>query len=213
MHYFIMEEDNKLQDVILDRTPIPMKKVIEGETMTLVSRTLKEYDKADQKKIEKNFKAKKLFVYRIRPNESNRIFACESTKKIWDCLRSAHEKTSQVKDPKMDILTIQYKVIMIKETEIIQEMHTKFTATTNQQQYLREVIKPSEQVGKILGVLLKSQESKVNAITKARDLNTLTMDQLIGNLKLMKSKTNKNMRRRNLINRKLKLLRLQIRLL
>ena len=41
----------------------------------------------------------------------------------------------------------------------------------------------SKQVRKVLRILQKSWESKVDAITEAKDLKVLTMDVLIGNLK------------------------------
>ena len=41
----------------------------------------------------------------------------------------------------------------------------------------------SKQVRKVVRILSKSWESKVDAITEAKDLKVLTMDVLIGNLK------------------------------
>ena len=41
----------------------------------------------------------------------------------------------------------------------------------------------TKQVRKVLRILPKSWESKVDAITEAKDLKVLTMDALIGNLK------------------------------
>lgn len=71
----------------------------------------------------------------------------------------------------------------MKEGEIVREMHTRFTAIINDLNYLGEDIRPSKQVRKILSILPKSRESKVDAITDARDLQTMTMDELIGNIK------------------------------
>lgn len=65
----------------------------------------KEYSKDDLKKIEINFKVKKLLVYVIGPGEYNRSSMCESTKEIWDCLKTTHEGMIQVKESKVDMLT------------------------------------------------------------------------------------------------------------
>ncbi|XP_070022695.1 uncharacterized protein [Nicotiana sylvestris] len=51
-------------------------------------------------------------------------------------------------------------------------------------------------VRKILSVLPGSWESKVNAITEAKDLQTLTMDELIGNIKIYEMKRKKDSKRR-----------------
>ena len=70
----------------------------------------------------------------------------------------------------------------MNEGETIHEMNTRFTSITNDLRCLGEPIHLSKQVRKILRVLPKSWESKVNAITEARDLKVLTMDDLIGKL-------------------------------
>lgn len=60
-------------------------------------KTHKEYNEDDRKKVEENYRAKKLLVCGIAPDEYNRIFACESAREIWDCLRTAYEDTAQLK--------------------------------------------------------------------------------------------------------------------
>lgn len=49
--------------------------------------------------------------------------------------------------------------------------------------YHGEVINLSKQVPKILSILPKSWETKLDVITKARDLKILIMDELVRNLK------------------------------
>nr|XP_009778319.1 PREDICTED: uncharacterized protein LOC104227713 [Nicotiana sylvestris] len=92
MHDFIMAEDSELWNVICDDPIVPMKVVVEG-TRT-VPNSIKEYNSAYRKAIEKNFKAKKILVCGIGLDEYNRISACESAKKIWEALQTAHEGTT-----------------------------------------------------------------------------------------------------------------------
>lgn len=61
-------------------------------------------------------------------------------------------------------------------------MHTRFTAIINEIHSLGEIIPNEKAVRKLLSVLLESRESKVEAITEARDLDKLAMDELIGHL-------------------------------
>ena len=68
------------------------------------------------------------------------------------------------------------------EGETIQEMHTRFTAIIYEIYSLGEIIPNGKAVKKLLSVLPESWESKVEAITEARDLDKLAMDELIGNL-------------------------------
>ncbi|XP_075095489.1 uncharacterized protein LOC142173744 [Nicotiana tabacum] len=95
MHDFIMVEDSKLWDVICDGPFVPMKTI--GESPVTVPKTRKEYNNAERKAIEKNFRAKKILVCGIRPDEYNGISACQSAKEIWEALQTAHEGITQVK--------------------------------------------------------------------------------------------------------------------
>ncbi|XP_015068845.1 uncharacterized protein LOC107013448 [Solanum pennellii] len=104
-------------------------------------------------------------------------------KKIEKGYKTAHEGTEQVKESKIDMLTSRYENFKMKEGETIHGMFTKLSAITNELRSLGEPISMSKQVRKVLRILPKSWESKVDAITEAKDLKVLTMDALIGNLK------------------------------
>ena len=95
MHDYINAEDTELWDVILDEPYIPTKEVKDGELTTTVVKTRKEYNEMDRKKIEKNYKAKKILVCGIGSDEYNKITACESAKEIWDCLQTAHREHNE----------------------------------------------------------------------------------------------------------------------
>ncbi|XP_070004883.1 uncharacterized protein [Nicotiana sylvestris] len=76
----------------------------------------------------------------------------------------------------------------MKDDESIQDMHTRFTSIINELHSLGDVIPRNKLVRKILSILPSSWESKVNAITKAKDLKELTIDELVGNLKTYEMK-------------------------
>ncbi|XP_019233150.1 PREDICTED: uncharacterized protein LOC109213778 [Nicotiana attenuata] len=146
-----MAEDSELWDVICDGPYVPTKKV--GDPPVTMPKTWKEYNDADRKALEKNFCAKKILVCGIGPDEYNMISACQSAKEIWEALQTAHERITQVKQSKIDMLTTENKLVR-----------------------------------KILIILPSLWESKVNAITEAKDLQELTIDELIRNLKTYKMK-------------------------
>ena len=81
------------------------------------------------------------------------------------------------------MLTSQYENFKIREGETIYELFTKLSSITNEFISLGELTSMSKQVKKVLRIHPRSQESKVDAITEAKDLKVLTMDALIGNLK------------------------------
>ena len=183
MHDYLMAEDSELWDTVLGGPFIPMMGEKDGEQTSLVPKPRQKYDEADRKKIGKGYKTKTLLVCGIRPDEFHRVSACESAKEIWDCLKTAHEETEQVKESKIDMLTSRYEKFKMKEGETIHDMFTKLSSITNELRSLGEPISMTKQVRKVLQILPKSWESKVDAITEAKDLKVLTMDALIGNLK------------------------------
>ena len=61
-------------------------------------------------------------------------------------------------------------------------MHMRFTSIINEMYSLGEIVPNKKAVRKLLSVLHETWESKVEAINEARDLDTLAMDELIGNL-------------------------------
>ncbi|XP_075087753.1 uncharacterized protein LOC142169746 [Nicotiana tabacum] len=112
-----MDEDSKLWDVICDGPLVLMN--TSGKPVVTVPKTRKEYNDADRKAIEKNFRAKKILVCGIGPDEYNRISACQSAKEIWEALHMAHEGTTQVNQSKSDMLTTQYELFRMKDDESI----------------------------------------------------------------------------------------------
>ncbi|XP_070049763.1 COP1-interactive protein 1-like [Nicotiana tomentosiformis] len=189
-----MAEDSELWDVICDDPFIPMKTI--GEPAVTVPKSRKEYSDADRKSIEKNFRAKKILICGIGQDEYNRILACQSAKEIWEALQTAHEGTTQVKQSKIDMLTTEYELFKMKDDESIQDIHTRFTSIINELHSLGEIIPRNKLDRKTLSVLPSSWERKVNAIMGENDLQKLTIDELIGNLKTYEMKKKKDHERR-----------------
>ncbi|XP_070041489.1 uncharacterized protein [Nicotiana tomentosiformis] len=194
MHDFIMSNDSELWGVICDGPFVPMKTI--GETIVTVPKTSKEYNDADRKAIEKSFGVKKILICGIELDEYNIISACQSAKEIWEALQTAYEGIIQVKQPKIDMLTTEYELFRMKDDESIQDMHTCFTFIINELHSLGEIIQRNKLVRSILSVLPGFWESKVNAITEAKDLQKLTIDELIENLKTYEMKKKKDHERR-----------------
>ncbi|XP_075095429.1 uncharacterized protein LOC142173704 [Nicotiana tabacum] len=184
-----MAENSELWDVICDGPFIPMK-IIRTPVVT-IPKTRKDYNDADRKAIEKNFRAKKIPACGIGPDEYNRISACPSAKEIWGALQTTREGTTQVKQSKIDMLTTEYELFRMKY-ESIQDMHTQLTSIINELHSLGEIIPRNKLVRKILSLLPGSWESKVNAIIEVKDMQKLTIDELIGNLKTYEMKKNKD---------------------
>ncbi|XP_070004396.1 uncharacterized protein [Nicotiana sylvestris] len=181
-----MAEDFELWDIICDGPYVPTK-VLEKLPFSM-AKTSEEYIDEDKKVVEKNFRAKKILVCGIGPEEYNRISTCDTAKEIWEALQIAHEGTTQVKQSKIDMHTTEYELFRRKDDESIQDMHTRFTSIINELHSLGETIPRNKLVRKILSTLPSPWESKVNAITESKDLQELTTKELIGNLKTYEMK-------------------------
>ncbi|XP_075111497.1 uncharacterized protein LOC142181828 [Nicotiana tabacum] len=138
-----MDEDSELWDIICDGPHVPMKKF--EETGPMVPK--------DRKAIEKNYRAKKILMYGIGPDEYNRVSACDTGKEIWEALQTAYKETTQVKQSKIDMLITEYELFRMKDDESIQDMHTRFTSFINELYLLGDVIPKNKLVRKILSAL------------------------------------------------------------
>ena len=173
----LLGENPNLWGVVLDGPTIPMKNGIDGTTQ--VPKDRKEWNATDKIAIQNNAKAKKILICGIGPDEYNRISSYQDAKAIWETSQTAHEGTTQVKKSKTDNLNRQYELFRMTEGETIQEMHTRFTTIINEIYSLGEIIHNGKAVRKLLSVLPKTWESKVEVITEARDLDKLAINDLI----------------------------------
>ncbi|GJX65408.1 hypothetical protein Tco_0299751 [Tanacetum coccineum] len=99
-----------------------------------------------------------MVIYNSFPRkEYERIFKCNTAKEIWKTLLITHQGNSQVKDNKIDLLLQQYEQFVISEDESIDSSFARFNTT-------------------ITSLKALDEESK--------DLTSLSLDELIGNLKV-----------------------------
>ncbi|XP_075087509.1 uncharacterized protein LOC142169538 [Nicotiana tabacum] len=131
---------------------------------------------------EKNAKAKKILICRLVLDKYNRIYVRFNAKEIWDVLQTAHEGTNQVKRSRIELLMRNYDLLSIKESEPIQKMITRFTIITNELKSHGKVFASKELVSKVLRIIPASWESKVTAIQEVKELDKISLDELVGNL-------------------------------
>jgi len=74
--------------------------------------------------------------------------------------------------------------------ETVMDMYTRFTYITNEVKSLGKAFTTEELVRKILRFLPRTWEAKVTAIQESKDLKTLSLDELIGNLQTYELRRN-----------------------
>ncbi|GJY02211.1 zf-CCHC domain-containing protein [Tanacetum coccineum] len=92
---------------------------------------------------------------------------------------------SQVKDNKIDLLVQQYKQFTILEEESIDSGFARFNTINTSLKALDEGYSSKNCVRKFLRALHPKWRSKVTTIEESKDLSSLVLDELIGNLKVL----------------------------
>nr|GEV91961.1 UBN2 domain-containing protein [Tanacetum cinerariifolium] len=101
-----------------------------------------------------------------------------------DNLLITHQGNSQVKDNKIDLLVQQYEQFTIPEEESIDNAFARFNTIITSLKALDEGFSRKNYVRKFLKALHPKWRAKVMAIEESKDLTSLSLDELIGNLKV-----------------------------
>ncbi|GKB81713.1 retrovirus-related pol polyprotein from transposon TNT 1-94 [Tanacetum coccineum] len=136
-----------------------------------------------KRRLAKNNEAK-IVIYNALPRkEYERIFMCNTAKDIWKTLLTTHQGNNQVKDNKIDLLIQQYEQFVISEDESIYSAFARFNTIITSLKALDEGYSIKNYVRKFLRALHPKWRAKVTTIEESKDLTSLSLDELIGNLK------------------------------
>ena len=102
---------------------------------------------------------------------------------MWDTLEVTHEGTNDVKRAKKHTLIQEYEMFRMLKGELIAEVQKRFTHIINHLMSLGKAFDKEELNIKILKFLDRSWQPKVIAISKLKDLTSLTTASLFGKLR------------------------------
>nr|GEW92425.1 DUF4219 domain-containing protein/UBN2 domain-containing protein [Tanacetum cinerariifolium] len=141
--------------------------------------------KDDQKKqLGKNNEAKMTLYNALPRKEYKRVFMCKTTKEVWHTLIITQQENSQVTNYKIDLLTYEYEKFSILNEETIDSGFTLFNAIVTSLKSLDPDYSSKNHVRKFLHALPLKWRANVTTIEEAKDLATLSLKELIGNLKV-----------------------------
>ncbi|GKA07775.1 hypothetical protein Tco_0686999 [Tanacetum coccineum] len=144
------------------------------------------FEERHKKMISKNDKAKMVLYNALPKKEYERIFMSNTTKDVWNSLIINHQGYKQVKDNKIDLFVQKYEEFVIFNDETIDCAFARFNTIITSLKALDESFLSRNHVRKFLRALPTKWHPKVTAIEESKDLSTLPLDELIGNLKFMK---------------------------
>nr|GEZ74237.1 hypothetical protein [Tanacetum cinerariifolium] len=130
-------------------------KVEDSETKLMKETSYELLDDDQKKKLGKNNEAKMTLYNTLPRKEYEKVIMCKTAKEVWHTLIITHQGNSQVKNYKTDLLTQEYEKFSISNEKLLMAASHDSTLL-----------------------------AKVMAIEEAKDLATLPLDELIGNLKV-----------------------------
>ena len=127
--------------------------------------------------------------------EFKRISNVEVAHTIWNILQTVHEGTKAVKINKLQQLTTIFESIRMSDDECFDEFYAKLNDIVNSTYNLGEIYDQPKIVRKIFRSLTEDFRLKVTAITESNDVDSISVDELVGSLQsyeLDLPKTNKS---------------------
>ncbi|GKD54597.1 hypothetical protein Tco_1287984 [Tanacetum coccineum] len=137
-----------------------------------------------KKRLAKNNEVKMVIYNALPRKEYERIFMCNTAKEICKTLLITHQGNSQVKDNKIELLVQQYKQFVIFEVESIDSAFVRFNTIITSLKALDEDYSSKNYVRKFLRALHLKWRAKVTAIKESKYLTSLSLDELIENIKV-----------------------------
>ncbi|GKA50580.1 hypothetical protein Tco_0743653 [Tanacetum coccineum] len=116
-----------------------------------------------------------------------RSLMCNTAKEIWKTLLITHQGNIGIfKDNKIDLLVQQYVQFVISEDESIDRAFARFNTIITSLKALDEGYSSKNYVRKFLRSLHPKWREKVMTIEESKELTSLSLDELIGNLNVHK---------------------------
>jgi hypothetical protein len=181
MELFLKSQDINMWKVVTDGNFIPQ--TTDAVTAVVTIKSEASWTDDEKKRVLLNSKAQLFLQCALTMEESERIYECNTAKDIWDTLKIHHEGTSHVKETRIDIGVRKFEIFEMNEEENIDEMYSRFTSIVNELRSLGKIYSPHDRIRKILRCLPSTWRPMVTAITQAKDLNTLALEDLIGTLR------------------------------
>src|ERR1044072_344441 len=173
---FFLGFDMDLWDLVIEGYQHP--KDVEGKAISRSQMT------EPQKKAFKNHhQARTILLNAISYAEYEKITNKESAKSIFDSLEMTHEGNSQVKETKALALIQKYEAFRMEEEESVENMFSRFQMLTAGLRVLDKGYSTADHVKKIIRSLPAKWRPMVTALKVAKDLNSISLEELISSLR------------------------------
>jgi hypothetical protein len=170
--------DEELWDILEDG----VGDLVLNEEGVVVDR--KKHPPALKKLYKKHHIIRGALVNAIPKAEYMKVSDKSTAKAMFASLCSNYEGSKKVKEAKALMVVHQYELFKMKDDETIEEMYSRFQTLASALQILKKSYVASDHVSKILRSLSVRWRPKVTATEEAKDLNTLSVEDLLSSLKV-----------------------------
>src|ERR1044072_9234088 len=137
-----------------------------------------------QKKTFKNHHwARTILLNSISYLEYEKITNKETAKSIYDSLVMTHEGNNQVKETKALALLQKYEAFKMEDNESVEAMFSRFQILVDGLKVLNKGYNTADHVKKIIRSLPSKWRPMVTALKVAKDLNSVSLEELISSLR------------------------------
>ncbi|XP_071688755.1 uncharacterized protein [Rutidosis leptorrhynchoides] len=179
---YVCAKDIDFWNIITKGNYVPTTLNDDRKTRTIVPE--ENWSKEHKECVSKNYQAKLVLFNALPRKEYERVFMLDTAKEIWDSIIITHQGNSQVIENKTELLIAQYEQFAILDNEKIDSAYARFNNTCSSLKALGTMYTNKQYVRKFLRALPSKWRPKVTAIDESKDLEKLTLDELMGNLKV-----------------------------
>ena len=129
-----------------------------------------------------NNKALNALFSLVTNEEFKKISSTETTKEAWIIIQTTFEGTKAVKDSKFQRFTMIFEEIKMEEDKLFDEFYAKLKDIVNFAFNLGKIIPEPKVVRKVLKSLLEKSHAKITTIEKSKDIDSIPLTELVGNL-------------------------------
>src|ERR1044072_852448 len=173
---FFLGYDVDLWDLVIEGYKQP--KDTEGKIIPRSQKT-----EAQKKMFKNHHQARTILLNAISYAEYEKITNKETAKSIFDSLQMTHKGNTQVKETKALSLIQKYEAFRMEEDESVETMFSRFQMLVAGLRVLDKGYSTSDHVKKIIRSLPKKWRPMVTALKVAKDLNQISLEELISSLR------------------------------